>query len=133
MNPADPTADSRVFHVWRCFGCLSDFIFAEGQSKGKCPMCGSGAWVRRAFAPPGMEPAGSKLRITVLNRDGLKKEEQRIIYKAAGQSGRRARERLIIDHHDPEKTVKKHVVEEWDGSTWVVVHEHSETHVAKHR
>lgn len=119
--------------VWRCSACTSDFVALTKGTPGKCPVCGSGAWVRRFFGPSGTVPAGSRLRLSVKSPNGVVKEEQFITFKKAGRSGLRARERLVVDHRDPTKTVKRHFVEEWSGSEWVIVHEHVEEHPAKHR
>ena len=55
------------------------------------------------------------------------------IKKISGETKRPTKETMIIDRTHPEKTVKKHIVEEWDGEKWIRCHDELEENKAKHR
>ena len=80
--------------------------------------------------------------ISVLEGAKLKKFEDGFLVgettsrdKISGQSKRLAHELLVIDHSDPEVTVKYHYVQEYDAAGRPVgaAHEHRETFPAKRR
>lgn len=55
--------------------------------------------------------------------------------KISGKTKRRAHETLAIDRSDPDKTVKYHLVQEYDEEDNPVgeLHEHTQTSPSKHR
>lgn len=70
-----------------------------------------------------------------LKRPGIPGDayEVKNIKKISGKTMRPANETMIIDRTLPEKTVKKHIVEEWDGEKWTRCHDELEENKAKHR
>ena len=51
----------------------------------------------------------------------------------SGKTKQPAEKTMIIDRSHPEKTVKKHVVKEFDGEKWNTVHDEHKEYPAKHR
>lgn len=53
--------------------------------------------------------------------------------KISGKTKRPTDETMIIDRTNPEKTIKNHLIREWDGEKWITCHDELNESDAKHR
>lgn len=111
-----------------CSDC-GRFIEPE-QAGDPCLDCGSGD--RQIFVYDSGK-AREAFAIKVKDSDGFRLLERKQSEKLSGH-GREAREQLVFDHRDPEKTIKTHIVEEETrNGVWEVVHNETEAFPAKRR
>ena len=136
-GPEDHLADPSDLNVWRCLGCLTDFYFPPRERPDRCPECGQGSWIRRAFrvSPTSGPPTGMTLKLKKLDKDRRLLTTQVFRHKQAGESGRRAYERLKFDRKHPDVTNKTHKVDELnkENKHWERVHDERVVYPAKHR
>jgi len=59
--------------------------------------------------------------------------EKKINKRLSGKTKRPAIDTQTYVRTDPEKSIKKHTVEEWDGEKWITCHDETLEYKAKHR
>ena len=113
----------------RCANC--DFELQEHERP--CPSCGGQNRIYNVLVGGTITPLGS-LRGKLRDETGFKRVEFNSRSKISGETRRRAKEYLLIDHRHPEMTRKCHRVKEAnDDGQMVTVHEHEETFPVKKR
>jgi uncharacterized C2H2 Zn-finger protein len=100
-----------------------------------CPQCGKEGRNIKQYVEETIAPCDNLLRAK-LKRHGIPGDAYEVTQKKkiSGETKRPVNETMIIDRTDPEKTFKKHIVEEWDGEKWIKCHDESPPGFkAKHR
>jgi hypothetical protein len=115
--------------VAKCTACGSAYFAKELD---QCPFCGADVRHLRLALFEEIKLSGSaKLREF---REGFRTFTHDWKEKIAGATGNRARESQTYDRSHPDKTVKRHVVdEEQADGTWVNVHDETVEYPAKRR
>lgn len=113
-----------------CLKC--GHVFPEDGHKRPCPECGS---TDRSMRARDNLCINEKLQGKQL-REGYPGKVIKEFKKCGKTSkgGRPAKEELVIDRSDPQKTIKIHRVEEQgDDGSWKIVHKHDDEYSAKRR
>ncbi|MCJ7667394.1 MAG: hypothetical protein MUP04_03755, partial [Anaerolineae bacterium] len=103
------------------------------ENERSCPSCAGQNRIYNVLVGGTITPLESS-KGNLTDETGFKRVEFNSRSKISGETRRRAKEYLLIDHRHPKMTKKYHRVEEAnDGGEMVTVHEHEETLPAKRR